>query len=176
MSRMLTRTSARVGQVRTQAGPLLIEAAQVALHRNGANARHPVQQRAHTCRSRWRGRRFRGIGIRRYAADGCRKTQWRRTAGDAAQLAAHAQAFVQLYRAVNAGDGVNRTDARARERLHSGDRAAGQTLSHYALRAGAAWTAPVQAVRFRARRLTGPTANTDRRVSNYKTVHRVILW
>jgi len=35
---------------------------------------------------------------------------------------------------------------------------------------------PMQAMRFRTRRLTGSTANADRRVSNYKTVHRVILW
>jgi ferredoxin len=34
-------------------------------------------------------------------------------AGNAAQLAAYAQAFVQLDRAINAGDGINRADTRA---------------------------------------------------------------
>ena len=78
-------------------------------------AGHPVKQRTDTCRSRGSRWRFWGVGIRRNmqrtAAGKFNRTE---RAGYAAQLAAHAQAFVQLYRAVNAGDGIDRTNARAR--------------------------------------------------------------
>jgi hypothetical protein len=97
-------------------------------------------------------------------------------AGNAAQLAAYAQAFVQLDRAINAGDGIHRTDTRAGGIFTVVAELRGRLffITHdVQARHG---LQPMQAMRFRTRRLTGSTANTDRRVSNYKTVHRVILW
>jgi hypothetical protein len=97
-------------------------------------------------------------------------------AGNAAQLAAYAQAFVQLDSAINAGDGIHRADTRAGGVFTVVAELRGRLffITHdVQARHG---LQPMQEMRFRARRLTGSTANTDRRVSNYKTVHRVILW
>ncbi len=59
-------------------------------------------------------RRFRGIGIcRNIQRTAAGKFNCAKRAGDAAQLAAYAQAFIQLHDPINAGDGVNRADHRA---------------------------------------------------------------
>ncbi|MNP51355.1 hypothetical protein D3C76_1456660 [compost metagenome] len=95
--------------------------------------------------------------------------------GDAAQLAAHAQALVQLHSAIDTGDGIHRTDARTGGILTLMAELRGRLffITHNAqARHG---LQPVQAVCFRTRRFTGVAANTDRRVSNYKTVHRGVL-
>jgi hypothetical protein len=96
-------------------------------------------------------------------------------AGNAAQFAAYAQAFVQLDRAIDALDGINRADggaggiftvvAHLRRRFFF-------ITHHLQPRHG---LQAVLAMRFRAGGFAGAAADTDSGVSNYKTVHRVIL-
>ncbi len=115
MSRISTSTKAfgRTGPHARRA--LLIKVAEVAFHGDSANAGHPIEQRADAGRSRRRGGRHRrvsvGGNIQRAAAGEFNRAE---RAGDAAQFAAHAQAFIELYRAVNASNGVDRTHRGAR--------------------------------------------------------------
>jgi hypothetical protein len=83
-----------------------------------------------------RGQSGIGIGrnIQRTAAG---KFDRAKRAGDAAQFAAYAQALVELDRAIDALDGVNRTDGGA-GRLRSGGTSAVPILFHYASPAAAA--------------------------------------
>ena len=96
-------------------------------------------------------------------------------AGDAAQFAAYAQALVELDSAIDALDGVNRTD--------SGAGGVFAVVAHLRCRfffithhlQPRHRLQAMLAMRLRAGGFAGAAADTDSGVSNYKTVHRVIL-
>lgn len=93
---------------------LFIKATKVTFDGDRANTWHPVKQCADTRRSRRCRWRFRGIGVcRNIQRTAAGKFNCAKRAGDAAQLAAYAQAFIQLHGPIDAGDGVNRADHRA---------------------------------------------------------------
>lgn len=167
----------RVGRTGPHAGrALVIEVAEVAFHGNSAHARYPVKQRADARRRRRRGGRQPGIGIRRdiqRAAAG--KFNGAERAGNAAQFAAYAQALVELDRAIDALDGVNRADGGAGSifTVVAHLRCRFFFITHH-LQPRHSLQA-VLAMRLRASGFAGAAADTDSGVSNYKTVHRVIL-
>ncbi len=74
--------------------------------------------------------------LQEYPADGCRKIQLRQRAGDAAQLAAYAQAFIQLH-APSTRVMALTGQTTAQGASSSGDRAAAQILFHSASLSGA---------------------------------------
>jgi len=167
----------RLGRAHAHAGRAVsVEVAEVALHGDSAHARHPVEQRTHFRRHRRRGGRFRrvdvGRNIQRTAAG---KLNRAKRTGNRAELAANAEALIELHRAILTVDGVHRADTgagriftvvallRRRFMLAAHDAQARHRLQS------------IRAVRLGAGRLAGVAANTERRVGNYKTVHQSIL-
>ena len=150
--------------------------AEVAFHGNGAHPRHPVEQRANAGRRWRRGGRQSGIGIgRNIQRTAAGKFDRAKRAGDAAQFAAYAQALVELDSAIDALDGVNRTDSGAGGvfAVVAHLRCRFFFITHH-LQPRHSLQA-VLAMRLRAGGFAGAAADTDSGVSNYKTVHRVIL-
>ncbi len=175
MSWLSTSFSAPVGQVRMQAGP---SASNWQRSHFTATARTPGSSRETRRRAQAQAARgrFRAVDVgrdmQRAAAGEFNRAE--RT-GDAAEFAAHAQAFIELNRPRLAGDGVRRTDLRARRVFAVVAQLRGGIFLVTHNRQARPGLQSMQAVRLRTGGLTGVAADAERGVGNDKTVHQVFL-